>query len=188
MYIMIYIFMHLKVVAEVCLDIRHNLLSHAEIKHVQRVFSHPQALAQSRGWLQVWCKSVAVCDSVLRVCVLKCVSVCCSVLRVFSHLQAVAPSRGWLQVWCKCVAVCCSVLQYVLCVLKCVAVCCEGFYTRRLWRQVVAGCSLFVLMCTHMYIYVYLHIYVHVCIYMYIYMYIHMYICIYIHVYTYLLH
>uniref|UniRef100_A0A7S4K5S5 prephenate dehydratase n=1 Tax=Guillardia theta TaxID=55529 RepID=A0A7S4K5S5_GUITH len=42
----------LQVVAEVCLDIRHNMLSNADLHRIQRVFSHPQALAQCRGWLQ----------------------------------------------------------------------------------------------------------------------------------------
>ena len=50
----------LQVVAEVCLDIRHNLLSHAEIHNVQKVFSHPQALAQSRGWLQTHCPGAQI--------------------------------------------------------------------------------------------------------------------------------
>ncbi|EKX41403.1 hypothetical protein GUITHDRAFT_164421 [Guillardia theta CCMP2712] len=39
----------LQVVAEVCLDIRHNMLSNADLHRIQRVFSHPQALAQCRG-------------------------------------------------------------------------------------------------------------------------------------------
>ena len=43
----------LQEVAEVCLDIRHNMLSNADLHRIQRVFSHPQALAQCRGWLQV---------------------------------------------------------------------------------------------------------------------------------------
>jgi len=41
----------LQVVAEVTLDIRHYLLSHAELNRVQKVYSHPQALAQCRAWL-----------------------------------------------------------------------------------------------------------------------------------------
>jgi len=41
-----------QVVAEVCLDIQHNLLSHADLHRIQRVYSHPQALAQCRQWLQ----------------------------------------------------------------------------------------------------------------------------------------
>eukprot|EP00286_Rhodomonas_abbreviata_P018891 CAMPEP_0181305648 /NCGR_PEP_ID=MMETSP1101-20121128/9850_1 /TAXON_ID=46948 /ORGANISM="Rhodomonas abbreviata, Strain Caron Lab Isolate" /LENGTH=407 /DNA_ID=CAMNT_0023411595 /DNA_START=23 /DNA_END=1246 /DNA_ORIENTATION=+ len=42
----------IEVVAEVCLDIQHNLLSRADISRIQRVYSHPQALAQCRQWLQ----------------------------------------------------------------------------------------------------------------------------------------
>lgn len=42
----------LQVVAEVCVEIRHNLLSRSELSRIQRVYSHPQALAQCRGWLQ----------------------------------------------------------------------------------------------------------------------------------------
>eukprot|EP00284_Hemiselmis_tepida_P012691 CAMPEP_0174932508 /NCGR_PEP_ID=MMETSP1355-20121228/35738_1 /TAXON_ID=464990 /ORGANISM="Hemiselmis tepida, Strain CCMP443" /LENGTH=392 /DNA_ID=CAMNT_0016178923 /DNA_START=44 /DNA_END=1218 /DNA_ORIENTATION=+ len=41
----------LQVVAEVCVEIRHNLLSRSELSKVQRVYSHPQALAQCRQWL-----------------------------------------------------------------------------------------------------------------------------------------
>ena len=39
----------LDVVAEVCLDIRHNLLSLAPLDRVRTVYSHPQALAQCRS-------------------------------------------------------------------------------------------------------------------------------------------
>lgn len=41
----------LKVSAEVLLPISHNLLAKCELQEIKRVCSHPQALAQSRGWL-----------------------------------------------------------------------------------------------------------------------------------------
>lgn len=41
----------LQVVAEVCVEIRHNLLSRSDMSRITRVYSHPQALAQCRGWL-----------------------------------------------------------------------------------------------------------------------------------------
>lgn len=40
-----------QVVAEVCVEIRHNLLSRSELKWIKKVYSHPQALAQCRTWL-----------------------------------------------------------------------------------------------------------------------------------------
>jgi len=43
----------LKVTAEVILEISHNLLSRQEDRSkIRRIYSHPQALAQCRGWLE----------------------------------------------------------------------------------------------------------------------------------------
>jgi len=43
----------LKVSAEIMLEINHNLLSiSGDIKNVKKIYSHPQAVAQCRGWLQ----------------------------------------------------------------------------------------------------------------------------------------
>jgi chorismate mutase / prephenate dehydratase len=43
----------LKVAAEVILEISHNLLSRQEDRSkIKRIYSHPQALAQCRGWLE----------------------------------------------------------------------------------------------------------------------------------------
>ncbi|MGE5305281.1 MAG: prephenate dehydratase [Alphaproteobacteria bacterium] len=41
----------LKICAEIFLDIHHNLLSSGRPADIQRIVSHPQALAQCRGWL-----------------------------------------------------------------------------------------------------------------------------------------
>jgi chorismate mutase/prephenate dehydratase len=41
----------LKIYAEIFLDIHHNLLSSGRPADIQRIVSHPQALAQCRGWL-----------------------------------------------------------------------------------------------------------------------------------------
>jgi len=43
----------LKICAETYLDIRHCLLSNAPFERIRRVYSHPQALAQCRGWLRL---------------------------------------------------------------------------------------------------------------------------------------
>ena len=41
----------LRICAEIFLDIHHNLLSSGRPADIQRIVSHPQALAQCRGWL-----------------------------------------------------------------------------------------------------------------------------------------
>lgn len=44
---------HLRVCGEVQLPINHQLLSHADgLTNVEKVYAHPQALAQCRGWLE----------------------------------------------------------------------------------------------------------------------------------------
>jgi chorismate mutase/prephenate dehydratase len=51
----------LKICAEIFLDIHHNLLSRSGKENdVQRIISHPQALAQCRGWLARHFPSVPV--------------------------------------------------------------------------------------------------------------------------------
>jgi len=59
----------------------------------------------------------------LRVNVLQCAAVCCSVLAIVPVLAGILESLG---VKLEAIAVCCSVLQCVVCcsVLQCVAVCC----------------------------------------------------------------
>lgn len=42
---------NLNIIAEVSLDVNHNLLSRYSLKEVKKVYSHPQALAQCRKWL-----------------------------------------------------------------------------------------------------------------------------------------
>ncbi|MBI2321987.1 MAG: prephenate dehydratase [Chloroflexi bacterium] len=41
----------LRICAEIMLEIHHNLLGHGPLAQVKRIYSHPQALAQSRRWL-----------------------------------------------------------------------------------------------------------------------------------------
>ncbi len=43
---------NLKICAEVILEIYHHLLGRGELKEVKNVYSHPQALAQCRSWLE----------------------------------------------------------------------------------------------------------------------------------------
>ena len=42
----------LKICAEIILEISHQLLGKGDLKGVERVYSHPQALAQCRDWLE----------------------------------------------------------------------------------------------------------------------------------------
>jgi chorismate mutase / prephenate dehydratase len=42
----------LKIVAQIILPIQHCLVSNAKIEAIRKVYSHPQALAQCRAWLQ----------------------------------------------------------------------------------------------------------------------------------------
>ncbi len=50
----------LKICAEIYLDIHHNLLSSGQPTDIQRIVSHPQALAQCRSWLANHFPQVAV--------------------------------------------------------------------------------------------------------------------------------
>jgi chorismate mutase/prephenate dehydratase len=52
---------HLRIVAEIYQEIHHNLLSRSgKAEDVQRIISHPQALAQCRSWLARHFPSVAI--------------------------------------------------------------------------------------------------------------------------------
>ncbi|MHB8519589.1 MAG: prephenate dehydratase [Limisphaerales bacterium] len=42
----------LKIVAQIVLPIQHCLMSRAKLKQIKKLFAHPQALAQCRGWVQ----------------------------------------------------------------------------------------------------------------------------------------
>lgn len=42
----------LKICSEVLLEISHNLLSNSKFEEIKRVYSHPQAFAQTRNWLE----------------------------------------------------------------------------------------------------------------------------------------
>jgi len=54
---------NLKVCAEVVIKIRHHLLSkHSELKSIKKVYSHPHALAQCRGWLMAHLPNVMLKD------------------------------------------------------------------------------------------------------------------------------
>ncbi len=54
----------LKVVAEIILKVSHNLLSkQTRISRIKKIYSHPQALAQCRGWLESSLPGVPVAES-----------------------------------------------------------------------------------------------------------------------------
>lgn len=54
----------LKINAEVMLEVAHNLLSKTgEIKHVKKIYSHPQAAAQCRAWLETNMPGVPVLEA-----------------------------------------------------------------------------------------------------------------------------
>lgn len=43
---------NLKVCAEIIMEIHHHLMGRVELKEIKKVYSHPQALAQCRSWLE----------------------------------------------------------------------------------------------------------------------------------------
>ncbi len=54
----------LKVSAEIMLEINHNLLSRSgDIKKIKKIYSHPQAVAQCRGWLERNLPNIPIVDS-----------------------------------------------------------------------------------------------------------------------------
>lgn len=54
---------HLQICGEIVLEVDHDLLSvTGEIERVRKVYSHPQALAQCRGWLERHLRDVPVYD------------------------------------------------------------------------------------------------------------------------------
>ncbi|HSW64438.1 MAG TPA: prephenate dehydratase [Dissulfurispiraceae bacterium] len=55
----------LKIAAEVLLEVSHNLLSKTgEKNRIKRIFSHPQGLAQCRGWLEANMPGVPLLDAI----------------------------------------------------------------------------------------------------------------------------
>lgn len=42
----------LKIVSEIVLEISHNLLSKSSLKNIKKIYSHSQAIAQSRNWVE----------------------------------------------------------------------------------------------------------------------------------------
>ncbi len=42
----------LKIVSEIVLEISHNLLSKGSLKNIKKIYSHPQAIAQARNWVE----------------------------------------------------------------------------------------------------------------------------------------
>ncbi len=52
----------LKICAEIILEIFHHLLGRGKLKDVKKVYSHPQALAQCRMWLEENLPAVKLCE------------------------------------------------------------------------------------------------------------------------------
>ncbi len=54
----------LKVAAEIMLEVNHNLLSRSgDIEKIKRIYSHPQAVAQCRGWLERNLPNIPIMDA-----------------------------------------------------------------------------------------------------------------------------
>jgi len=53
----------LKICAEIVLEVVHHLLGKNKIEEVKKVYSHPQAIAQCRGWLEENFPSVNICET-----------------------------------------------------------------------------------------------------------------------------
>ncbi|MBI4661366.1 MAG: prephenate dehydratase [Verrucomicrobia bacterium] len=53
----------LKIVAQIVLPIQHCLVGNVKIAEIERLFSHPQALAQCRGWIQKHLPEVEIIES-----------------------------------------------------------------------------------------------------------------------------
>src|SRR5437762_6122559 len=53
----------LQVVAQIIMPIQQCLLGHGSLKNIKKLYSHPQALAQCRGWLQNHLPNVEVIES-----------------------------------------------------------------------------------------------------------------------------
>lgn len=53
----------LQIVAQIIMPIQQCLLGHGSLKNIKKLYSHPQALAQCRGWLQNNLQGVEVIES-----------------------------------------------------------------------------------------------------------------------------
>ncbi|HHF98595.1 MAG TPA: prephenate dehydratase [Candidatus Aerophobetes bacterium] len=53
----------LKICAEVILEIAHHLVGKGRLEDVRKVYSHPQAIAQCRMWLEEHLPSVEICET-----------------------------------------------------------------------------------------------------------------------------
>ncbi len=53
----------LQVIAELYVPISHNLISHSELHEIKKVYSHPQAIAQCRHWLESNLPNVEIVDT-----------------------------------------------------------------------------------------------------------------------------
>jgi chorismate mutase/prephenate dehydratase len=53
----------LKIVSQIVLPIQHCLMSRAALRQVKKLFAHPQALAQCRGWVQNHLPEVEVIET-----------------------------------------------------------------------------------------------------------------------------
>ncbi|MBC7188714.1 prephenate dehydratase, partial [Candidatus Aerophobetes bacterium] len=53
----------LKICAEVIIEVVHNLVGKGKLEEVRKVYSHPQAIAQCRMWLEEHLSSVDICET-----------------------------------------------------------------------------------------------------------------------------
>lgn len=52
----------LKICAEIILEIAHHLLGRGKLEKVEKIYSHPQAIAQCRLWLEEYMPTVKLCE------------------------------------------------------------------------------------------------------------------------------
>jgi len=52
----------LKICAEVILEIAHHILGKGKLGEIEKIYSHPQAIAQCRNWLEENMPSVEICE------------------------------------------------------------------------------------------------------------------------------
>ncbi|MDP3919816.1 MAG: prephenate dehydratase [Candidatus Omnitrophota bacterium] len=53
----------LKICSEILFEIKHNLMSNSEIKHIRRVYSNPQVFGQCRHWIEVHLPQAELVDT-----------------------------------------------------------------------------------------------------------------------------
>ena len=53
----------LKICAEIIQEIAHHLLGRGKLKDIKKVYSHPQAIAQCRVWLEEHMSTVKICET-----------------------------------------------------------------------------------------------------------------------------